>query len=270
MTRGSTGDRARARIVRFLSRTSAVAEAQPGGRMLLDGGEHGIVSVEAAALAAATAAGLVEEGGSGVFRLTNAGLALAKRLAAAAGHGFQEQHREMTEVFLDVDGARIGLAANAAESPLALLARRKVKDGRPFLSVEEWRAGERLRADYTRGRMMPCLGARWEAPVSSGRRGGSGIADLTHSALAARQRVDRALDAVGPELSGVLVDICCFLKGLERVEMERGWPVRSAKVVLKTALGALHRHYEPPPPRRNGTKPQILQWGAADFRPRIG
>ena len=114
----------------------------------------------------------------------------------------------------------------------------------PFLSAAEFQAGERLRADYTRGQIMPRLSANWVASVASGRRDG-GVADLTDAALAARQRVEQAISAVGPELSGVLIDVCCFLKGMETVEVERGWPVRSAKVVLKTALGVLSRHYNP-------------------------
>ncbi|MBX3568732.1 MAG: hypothetical protein KF914_11795 [Rhizobiaceae bacterium] len=156
---------------------------------------------------------------------------------------------------------------NPAESPLGVLVRLKDRSGRAFLDPAEFDAGERLRADYTHGRVMPRLGANWEAGVASGVRGqGNSIAELTDFALAARQRVDRALRAVGPELSGLLVDVCCFLKGLELVERERGWPVRSAKVVLKTALGALARHYGPAVAQTAG---RPLHWGAEDYRPTL-
>ncbi|MGB3391448.1 MAG: DUF6456 domain-containing protein, partial [Pseudaminobacter sp.] len=179
--------------------------------------------------------------------------------------------RELGSMPVEVDGEVGEAIINLAESPLAQLMRRRTKQGVPFLSKAEFEAGERLRADYTRGQIMPRLGANWTASVASGRRGaGNGIADLTDSALAARMRVDRAMAAVGPELSGVLVDICCFLKGLELVERERGWPVRSAKVVLKTALGALSRHYRPQTARRETGARPLLHWGSEDYRPKIG
>ncbi len=116
---------------------------------------------------------------------------------------------------------------------------------------------------------MPRLGANWQAAVASGRRDGGrgGVSDLTDAALAARIRVERALAAVGPELSGVLVDVCCFLKGLETVERERGWPARSARLLLRAGLSALSRHYHPQP--EAGRRPQTLHWGADGFRPQI-
>src|SRR5690606_16628419 len=142
--------------------------------------------------------------------------------------------------------------------------------GAGFLSADEFSAGERLRSDYTRAQIMPRLGVNWDAAGGAGNtvRDVNGMAGLTDTALAARARVEKAIDAVGPELAGVLVDSCCFLKGLETVETERLWPARSAKSMLKSALGALSRHYQPKRQGSGGGK--ILRWGADDYRPRVG
>ena len=115
---------------------------------------------------------------------------------------------------------------------------------------------------------MPRISANWQASVSVGRRSGegNGIEDLTASALAARQRVERAVAALGGELGGVATDICCFLKGFEQVEMERKWPKRSAKFMLKAALSVLAMHYWP----RSEKSGQTRHWGASDYRPSIG
>ncbi len=263
------GDKQWVRIARFLSRGEAVpAGGAVGGKILLDGGDRGTISVPRMALEAMARSGLVERV-AGKLSLSQTGAAYLRR-ALAVGDAFQDQHRDLDEIRIETPAGNMAtVIANLAESPLAQLVRRKAKDGRPFLTESEWRAGERLRSDYTRGQIMPRMGANWVASVASGRRDGSnGVADLTDAALASRQRVDDAIDAVGPELAGVLIDVCCFLKGLEQVEMEREWPVRSAKIVLKTALGVLHRHYHPQS-RQSGHAGQMLHWGTADYRPII-
>lgn len=231
----------------------------------LETAEGGRLTCSLAVLAGLAREGLVERNGRHLL-LTPEGRARAAR-ERAAEDPFLAQHRELETIGIARSGELCTVVANAAESPLRQLARRRGKSGAPFLDAAEFRAGERLRADFTRGQIMPRMGANWEASVASGRRGG-GVADLTDAALAARLRVDAALAAVGPELSGLLVDVCCFLKGLETVETERGWPARSAKLMLKTALGMLSRHYDPP--RQESRRPQLRHWGATDYRPSLG
>lgn len=151
-----------------------------------------------------------------------------------------------------------------AESPIDYLASRKDKNGVALLSKEERVAGDRLRSDFTRGHMMPGIGMRWGEPIRSTVGSGGGVTQ-TDSAMAARARVNKAIAAVGPEFSGLLIDICCFLKGLEQVEMERGWPQRSAKVMLRAGLSILARHYAPPAKLPEKTR----HWGADDYRPSL-
>lgn len=129
-------------------------------------------------------------------------------------------------------------AIDHGESPLTWLAQRKGRDGRPLVDATRLAAGERLRADFTRAGLTPRVTSRWSEVAGTG--GPDAFGDMV---LAAKQRLARALAAVGPELSGVLLDICCFLKGLELVERERGWPARTAKVVLGIALDRLAAHY---------------------------
>jgi Domain of unknown function (DUF6456) len=190
--------------------------------------------------------------------------------------------REMAELFLarrDIEIASASAqenghhqgklnAINRAESPLGALYARVTASGGRFLTKQEFEAGERLRLDFTKGMLMPRVSANWHTSVSAGRRSGesNGVLDLTDAALAARQRVEKAMAALGGELGGVATDICCFLKGFEQVELERKWPKRSAKFMLKASLSVLALHYWP----RMETKVQIRHWGTGDFKPGIG
>jgi Domain of unknown function (DUF6456) len=158
---------------------------------------------------------------------------------------FRGQHLDLAERQIAAERGRARVTVDQAESPLAWLARRRGRNGRALIEPHQLQAGERLRADFTRAHMMPRTTSNWASPISSGRRGAGGerAAAFTETMLAARQRVHQALDTAGPEFGGLLLDVCCFLKGLDDIERERGWPARSAKIVLQLALDRLARHY---------------------------
>ena len=171
-------------------------------------------------------------------------------------------------------GERARPVRNVSESPVAWLFNRRDSDGNPLISEAQFNAGERLRADFWFAQMTPNVTQSWNPAATSGggRRGapGAGV-DLADNVIAAGERVRRALSAVGPELSGVLIDVCCHLKGLEEAERRAGWPQRSGKIVLGVALAALARHYGFAAPRATvSTRPaQVRHWGADDYRPTI-
>lgn len=160
---------------------------------------------------------------------------------------------------------------NLKESPLAWLRQRRDKDGKPMISATELDAGERLRADFDRAHLNPRVTASWNpAAVPSGQaRGAPGVGlDPADSVIMAKQRVELALKAVGPELAGMLVDVCCFLQGIEQAERNGGWPRRAGKVVLQLGLAHLARHYGLD--QRQATGPgRIRSWGGAGYRPRV-
>ncbi|KAA2237583.1 ATPase [Salinarimonas soli] len=173
--------------------------------------------------------------------VSEAGAARVRRRAAGA-EGFAGQHREMAAVTLATPEGPVRVAVNTAESPLDWLRRRRDRDGSPLIDAAAYEAGERLRRDLTQAGLMPGVTQRWDG-LSTGRGGAAGPAAATDSMVAARQRLRAALQAVGPDFADLLVDLCGFLKGLETLERDRGWPARAGKVVVRLALGRLADHY---------------------------
>ncbi|WP_171210702.1 DUF6456 domain-containing protein [Ruegeria sp. HKCCA5426] len=134
---------------------------------------------------------------------------------------------------------------SAAESPLIGLARRRDRDGKPFLDETLVSAGERLREDFELAQVGPKLAQNWDHFLTAGGRGSFG----NHSgdgcgSSDARNRVESALSDLGPGLSDVALLCCCYLEGLELAEKRMGWSARSGKIVLRIALQRLKRHYE--------------------------
>jgi hypothetical protein len=209
------------------------------------------------------------EGRSRSLRPTEAGLARLRRLAAPkTANPFLAQHAALSARPPEKGAAPV--LCDEGESPLAWLARRKDRDGRPFLSPVQVEAGERFRRDVAQAQILQRVTANWEAAIASGRRSGQAGAHVTEAAIDARRRLSRAFEAVGPDLAGLLTDVCGYLKRLETVESERGWPQRSAKVVLKIALDRLAQHYGLASEARGRAASRgLLHWGTEDYRPQI-
>lgn len=197
--------------------------------------------------------------------LTDAGQAALRRHRAGDVAG---QHRQVRPAHVQVDGRPHHVTLNDAESPLAMLSRLKRPDGKAWFDGAELTAGDRLRNDFEHALLQPRVTASWDISHVAKTGGQSGAVEIADHVMAARDRVNAALTAVGPDLGGALVDVCCFLKGLEQVERERNWPRRSAKLMLKTALGLLDAHYDPGSARTRRSR-KILHWGTNGFRPSL-
>ena len=131
-----------------------------------------------------------------------------------------------------------------AETPLSALARRKDRDGEPFLSSDLVRAGERLREDFELAQMSRRNEANWDKFLTNTERAIAPLDGSARGAEAARVRVTNALRDLGPGLGDVALRCCCYLEGLERAEKRMGWSARSGKIVLRIALQRLKRHFD--------------------------
>ena len=162
---------------------------------------------------------------------------------------------------------------NASESPLQRMALLRQPDGTAVLDTDQVRAGEHLRQDYERAHLAARVTASYDASGAVGRKGGQAsdnyIADLSDGTLAARQRVHRALDAVGAELSGILLHVCCLAAGLEQAELRLNLPRRAGKAVLQLALTRLARHYGYKRALQHEGPQRIGHWATPDFKPVI-
>ena len=119
---------------------------------------------------------------------------------------FRAQHLVLSQRQIVIDLGRVSVVVDEIESPIGWLARRRGRDGRPLIEVHQLQSGERLRTDFTRALLMPRTTSNWPNPLAAARHGGGDragrFADGNDSCRS---------DAVGPEFSGLLVDVCCFL-----------------------------------------------------------
>ncbi len=255
------------RILRRLSETGAVlavAAEMEKAVVVRDTAEGGatrtavVDSTIAQAMALKDWIACVTPGRIARYRITAAGRAALTQLMAEqenrlrgfaeAQTGFAGQvsgraaEAEMERQALDPRGARTRFAVS--DSPLAALARRRERDGTPFLSDDLVSAGERLREDFELSQMGQRPGQTGDQFLTAGGTTSRCGSALPRGAEAARVRVAGALADLGPGLADVAVRCCCHLEGLETAEKRMGWSARSGKIVLRIALQRLRRHYD--------------------------
>lgn len=136
-----------------------------------------------------------------------------------------------------------GTAIDLAESPLARLAVAAAGEAAPFLDRHQVEAGERFRRLFDRAQLRTRVTMSYDAGRIGQKPGGSAGSDIGDMAADARRALGRIMAALPADCAGVLFDVCGLEKGLQQVEQERGWPRRSAKLVLRIGLDQLARHF---------------------------
>ncbi len=111
------------------------------------------------------------------------------------------------------------------KGPLTWLHQRRDKYGNPLIRAEERDAGERLAADFHGANLTPQVTASWDglAAERHALRLPPGLAmEMSERVLAAKIRFEGAPWAVGNEHTGILIDVCCFERGVTEIECAAG------------------------------------------------
>ena len=101
-------------------------------------------------------------------------------------------------------------------------------------------------------------------PSAKGGPSGGNVGDMAIDARAALARIGKALP---PDCAGVVMDVCGYLKGLQQVEVERRWPRRSAKLVLRIGLEQAAAHFGYAPVASGAENQRDHAWMGEGARP---
>ncbi len=221
--------RARKLVLRFVRALLAAGEAARDGEVLRVATATGAVLLPADDVRGLQAEGVIGGDARRAVALPGTAQWLKRQLLEA--DAFAAQHREAGQ------GAE-GAALNLAESPLARLATASGSEP-AFLARHQVEAGERVRRLVERARLNPRLTMSYAAAHVAGGKGAGHAGEISDMAADARKALAGIHRALPRDCAEVVLDVCGFEKGLQQVETERGWPRRSAKLVLRIGLDRL-------------------------------
>jgi hypothetical protein len=217
------------RARRFVRRLLAAGSAQREGELMRVGAEGAGATLPVGEIEALASAGVLEATPEGC-RSSPLTAGWLKR-ALLEEDAFAAQHR------IEARGTA-GERLNLAESPLQRLATAAGGESAPFLDRVQVEAGERVRTLFERAQLGPRLTMHYSAAhVAGGRAGAAG--EIGDMAADARKALARLHSILPRDCADVVLDVCGALKGLQQIEAERGWPRRSAKLVLRIGLDRL-------------------------------
>ncbi|WIY53644.1 DUF6456 domain-containing protein [Devosia sp. YIM 151766] len=124
-------------------------------------------------------------------------------------------------------------------APEAVLRLASNGGGEPFLAPHHLEAARRLARLFNRARMMQRVTMSYDAARIGGRSERPRQGELADSAIEARRLLNALARRMPRDCWDMLTDICGFDKGLQQIELDRGWPRRSAKLVLRIGLEQL-------------------------------
>lgn len=217
------------RFVRALLPDGAATAEGEGFSVERDGRRVSLAQGEARAL---VSEGVIDADAEGCR--ANHGTAQWLKRQLLEDDAFAAQHR--------VAGRRAdGTLLNLAESPLARLAL-ATGEAEAFLRPHQVEAGERLRRLVERAQLQPRLTMSYSAAHTAS-KGAGHAGELGDMAADARKALAELHRQLPRDCAEVALDVCGFGKGLQQIETERGWPRRSAKLVLRIALDRLAEVY---------------------------
>ena len=159
------------------------------------------------------------------------------------------------------------VAFNQNENVILKLNKKYDKKGNPIISLEQMNAAIKLQKDYEKAQLRQKITLNWESFKNKTQKNKK-YTQYTQSETGsrARKRLQNALNYVGPELTPILIKICCMEHGLTQTETNLQIPKSSARIILQIALTRLARYYGF---EQKTDKIPINHWGAQDYKPKI-
>jgi hypothetical protein len=246
-------DAAIRRFVRLLIRTGSAVRTSDGDYLAAtEEARAGLSETEIRKLAAQ---GLVRLRGGTCLPTSESDAWLRRRLAGQ--DGFASQHRVLAS---GPEGSLRDLSADV----LTRLAR---ATGSGFLQPHHLAAGRRVCQWGMRAQLRQRVTMSYDPAQIGGRRRNAAGADIADMAIEARQSLARLFRDLPRDCAEIIIDVCVFEKGLQTIESERGWPRRSAKLVLRIGLERLAERLGLAPAAVGHASGRINAWLDEGFQP---